>query len=326
MFKTRITEMLGIEYPIVQAAMATVARAELVSAVSNAGGLGIVCALTFPSADELASEIRRIKQMTDKPFGVNFTLLPTLKPVGYEDYIQVAVEEGVKVVETSGKNPEPYMKLFKAAGMKVIHKCTAVRFAEKAESIGCDAVSIDGFECGGHPGEEDVTSLTIIPLTCDAVHIPVLASGGIGDARGFVAALALGAEGVNMGTRMLATQESTAHPRVKEWLLRASERDTMLIQRSLRNSRRVLRNSMAEKVAEMEKRGATLAELSPLIDGKRTKELALNGDLEAGVMSSGQVVGLVRDIPTVKELIQNIINEAEVIVKRLAILGSSPSR
>ena len=218
-------------------------------------------------------------------------------------------------METAGRSPEPYMGLFRAAGIKVIHKCTAVRFAHTAERVGCSAVSIDGFECAGHPGEEDVTSLILIPLAVDAVSIPVIASGGFGDARGFVAALALGAEGVNMGTMMLATQESPVHPKVKEWLVQASERDTMLILRSLRNTERVLRNPAAEKIAEMERTGATLEELASLISGGRGKELLQTGELERGLLICGQVVGLVHHIPTVGELIQTIVDGAEGIIK-----------
>lgn len=318
MFKTRVTELFGIKYPIIQGGMQWVARAELSSAVSNAGGLGIITALTFTSPQELASEIKRMRELTDKPFGVNITLIPTLRPVSYEEYIDVIIREGVGIVETAGRNPEPYMSRLKSAGIKVIHKCTAVRFAKKAEATKCDAVSIDGFECAGHPGEEDVTSLVIIPLAVDAVTIPVVASGGFADGRGLVAALALGAEGVNMGTRFMATQEAPVHPKVKEWLIRASERDTLLVMRTLRNTRRVLRNAVAEKVAEMEKHGTALEQMSSLLSGERGKELLQSGELDRGLQTVGQVVGLVRDIPTVKELIAAIINEAgEIIQGRL---------
>jgi len=316
-FKTRITELLGIEYPITQGGMQWLARAELVAAVSNAGGLGILSALTFPSPEELAAEIKRTKQLTDKPFGVNLTFLPTLRPIDYESYIDVIIKEGIKIVETAGRNPEPYMEHFKSTGIKVIHKCTSVRFAQTAERIGCDIVSIDGFECAGHPGEADVTSLVLIPLTVDTVSLPVIASGGFGDGRGLVAALALGAEGVNMGTRFLATQEAPVHPKVKEWLVQASEEDTMLVMRSLRNTERVLRNPTAERVAEMEKREAGLEELVPLISGERGKELLQTGKLDIGLLACGQAVGLVHHIPTVKELIQTIIDEAGKVLQRL---------
>lgn len=315
MFKTRVTELFGIKYPIIQGGMQWVARAELSSAVSDAGGLGIITALTFPSPEELASEIKRMRELTDKPFGVNITLIPTLRSVSYDEYIDVIIREGIEIVETAGRNPEPYMSRLKEAGIKVIHKCTAVRFARKAEAMKCDAVSIDGFECAGHPGEEDVTSLVLIPLAVDAVTIPVVASGGFGDGRGLVAALALGAAGVNMGTRFMATQEAPVHPKVKEWLIRASERDTLLVMRSLRNTRRVLRNAVAEKVVEMEKRGATLEQMVPLLSGERGKELLQGGELDGGLQVAGQAVGFIRDIPTVKELIDSIINEAREIIQ-----------
>ena len=315
MFKTKVTELFGIKYPIIQGGMQWVARAELSSAVSNAGGLGIITALTFPSPQELASEIKRMRELTDKPFGVNITLIPTLRPVNYDEYIDVIVREDVGIVETAGRNPEPYMSRLKSAGIKVIHKCTAVRFAKKAEATKCDAVSIDGFECAGHPGEEDVTSLVLIPLAVDTVTIPVVASGGFGDGRGLVAALALGAEGVNMGTRFMATQEAPVHPKVKEGLIRASERDTLLVMRSLRNTRRVLRNAVAEKVVEMEKSGATLEQMSSLLSGERGKEMLHGGELDRGLQAVGQAVGLVRDIPTVKELVDSIMNEAREIIQ-----------
>jgi len=316
MFETRVTDLLGIKYPIIQGGMQWVARAELGSAVSNAGGLGILSALTFPSPEELAVEIRKIKKLTEKPFGVNLTFLPTLRQINYDEYVGVIIREGVRVVETAGRNPEPYMNRLKSTGIKVIHKCTAVRFAKTAERIGCDAVSIDGFECAGHPGEEDVTSLILIPLTVDAVTIPVIASGGFGDARGFVAALTLGAEGINMGTRFLATQEAPVHPKVKEWLITASERDTILIMRSLRNTERVLKNPVAERVAEMERRGATLEELAPLVAGERGKELLESGNIDQGILTAGQMVGLIHNLPTVKELIDSIISEAAEIIQR----------
>ncbi len=319
MFPNRLTELLGIRYPIIQGGMQWVSRAELVAAVSNAGGLGILSALTFPSPEELAAEIRKTGNITSQPFGVNLTLLPTMRPANIEGYINTIIGEGIKIVETAGRNPEPYMESLKAAGIKVIHKCTAVRFARTAERIGCDVISIDGFECAGHPGEEDLTSLILIPLTVDAVKIPVVASGGFGDARGFAAALALGAEGINMGTRFMATQEAPVHPRVKEWLVRSSEHDTVLVQRSLRNSHRVLRNTVSEKVAEMEKRGATLDELGPWITGQRGRKLLQTGELDEGLQACGQVVGIIHDIPTVKEIIEGIVNGAGEIIANLKV-------
>lgn len=319
--KTRITELFGVDYPIIQGGMMWVSRAELVAAVSNAGGLGILSALTFPSPEELAAEIKRTRELTDKTFGVNITLLPTLRPKDIDGYFDVVIKGGIKVVETAGRSPEPYMERLKVAGVKVIHKCTAVRFARKAERIGCDAVSIDGFECAGFPGEEDITSLILIPLTADALEIPVVASGGFGDGRGLVAALALGAEGINMGTRFMATQESPIHARVKEWLVQASERDTVLLLRSLRNTERILRNPAAEKVLEMEKQGATLEELAPFITGKEGEKLLETGDLDKGLLGVGQVVGLIHDIPTVKQLIDGIVHEAEEVICYLGAGG-----
>jgi nitronate monooxygenase len=317
MFKTRVTELFDIEYPIIQGGMLWVSHPELVAAVSNAGGLGILSAFTFPSPEELAVAIRKTRSLTDKPFGVNVPLLPALRPVNLDAYFDVIIEEGVKIVETAGRSPEPYMEKLKKAGVKVMHKCTATRFARTVERVGCDAVIIDGFECAGHPGEEDVTSLILIPLTVDTVSIPVIAAGGFGDARGFVAALALGAEGVLMGTRFMATQESPVHPNVKELMMKATERDTMLVQRSLRNTARVLRNSVAEQVAEMEKRGAQLEELAPLISGLKEKEVFETGDLERGLIHCGEVVGLIRNIPTVKQVIDEITNGAMEIRRRL---------
>lgn len=316
MFKTRITELLGVEYPIIQAAMMWVTNAELVSAVSNADGFGILTALSY-SPEELKKEIRKTKQLTSKPFGVNMTFLPTLKPINYDEYIETIIGEGVRIVETAGRSPEAFMEKFNKAGVKVIHKCTAVRFAKTAEKIGCSAVSIDGFEAAGHPGEEDVTSLILIPLTVDAVKVPVIASGGFGDGRGFVAALALGADGVNMGTRFMATQEAPVHPKVKEWLINASERDTFLLLRAFRNSMRALKNPVSEKVLEMEKKGATIEELVPLISGEKGKEVLQTGDIERGMLTAGQVVGLIRNIPTVKDLITTIVSDAQQIVNNL---------
>ncbi len=318
MFKTKVTEILGIEYPIIQGGMMWISKAELVSAVSNAGGLGIITALSFKTPEDLAKEIDKCKSMTDKPFGVNITFLPTLRPVNYQAYIDVIIEKGIKIIETAGRNPEPYMKQLKDAGIKVIHKCTSVRHAKKAEAIGCDFVSIDGFECAGHPGEDDVTSLILIPRAVDELSIPVIASGGFGDARGFVAALALGAEGVNMGTRFVATKEAPVHPNIKQKLIEAKETDTILVERSLKNTLRALKNPHALKIKEMEEKGATLEELAPLLSGLRGLEAIQTGNSDNALFACGQVVGLINDIPTVKELIDNIINQAtEIITKRL---------
>ncbi len=318
MFKTRITDLFRIEYPIIQGGMMWISRAELVAAVSNAGGLGILTAFTFPDVKGLAAEIKRTREFTDKPFGVNITLLPTLRPVDIDAYVDTIINSGVKIVETAGRSPEPYMERLKAADVKVIHKCTAVRFARTAQRIGCDAVSIDGFECAGHPGEEDVTSLVLIPLTADAVGIPIIASGGFGDGRGLVAALALGAEAVNMGTRFMATKEAPGHARVKELLIAASERDTTLLLRSFRNTMRVLRTPTAEKVLELEKQGADIHQLEALISGRAGLGLIESGDVDNGLLSVGQVVGLVHDIPTVKELIDRMVKEAKEVASDLA--------
>jgi nitronate monooxygenase len=314
-----VTERLGIEHPIIQGGMMWVSQPELVAAVSNAGGLGILTALTFETAEGLERAIARTRELTDRPFGVNLTFLPTLVPKDYGSLIDVMVGEGIGIIETAGRNPEPYLERLKSGGALVIHKCTSVRFARKAEAIGCDMVSIDGFECAGHPGEDDVTSLVLIPLTVEAVSIPVVASGGFADARGLVAALALGAEAMNVGTRFVATEESPVHPNIKQWLVDATERDTMLVMRSLRNTERVLRNPIAEKVVELESRGATIAELAPLVTGKNGLRMVTEGDIECGLMSAGQIVGLIRDVPTIGDLIDSMMREARSIVdERLA--------
>jgi nitronate monooxygenase len=317
-FKTKVTDMLGIEHPIIQGGMMWVAKAELVAAVSNAGGLGILTALTCPTPEDLVTEIRRTKELTDKPFGVNITILPRLQPVDYDAYIDAVIGERITIVETAGRSPEPFMERLKSGNVKVIHKCTAVRFARTAERVGCDFVSIDGFECAGHPGEEDITTLVLAPLTVDAVSIPVIASGGFADGRGLVAALALGAEAINMGTRFMATQEAPVHPKVKEWLVSLSERDTTLIMRSLRNTARVLRNPIAEKVVQMERKGTTISELVPLVSGERGKRLLETGEIDDGLLSAGQVTGMIRSIPAVEELVDSVINEAaEIVAGRL---------
>lgn len=321
MFRTRITEFFGIRYPIIQGGMMWISRAELVAAVSNAGGLGTLTAFTFSDVKDLAAEIKKTRDLTDRPFGVNITLLPTLRPIDIDSYIDTVINAGVKIIETAGRSPEPYMNKLKAAEVKVIHKCTAVRFARTAQRIGVDAVSIDGFECAGHPGEEDITSLVLTPLTVDSVGIPVIASGGFGDGRGLVAALALGAEAVNMGTRFMATKEAPGHTRVKELLITASERDTVLLLRSFRNTMRAFRNPTAEKVLELEKQGADIHQLEALISGRVGLALLESGDVDSGLLSVGQVVGLVRDIPTVKELIDRIMKEAEETASSIASAG-----
>jgi NADH:quinone reductase (non-electrogenic) len=316
MLKTRITEFFGIDRPIVQGGLMWVATAELVSAVSNAGGIGFMTALTFPDAERLRSEIRRCREMTDRPFGVNLTFLPTLRPPDYPALIRVCIEERIRFIETAGRNPEPYMPQIKSAGIKVIHKCTSVRHALKAEKIGCDAISIDGFEAAGHPGEDDVTTLILVPLVRDAVGVPIIASGGFADGRGLVAALALGADGMNMGTRFVATREAPVHDNLKLALVRRSETETRLIMRSLRNTERVLHNRAAEKVLEIESRGDTrIQDLIPYVSGLAGKEMLETGDVEKATMAAGQCIGLIRDIPTCRELLDRIMAEAEDIIK-----------
>ena len=322
MFKTRITEMFGIEYPIIQGAMLWLSRAELVAAVSNAGGLGIISSFTFPTAKELRDEIKKTKSLTDKPFAVNITMLPTTRAVNFEEYIDAAIEEGVNIIETAGRSPEPYMKQLKEAEVRVMHKVARVKDAKTAERLGVDAVTIVGFEAAGHPGMDEVTSLVLIPTTVDAVKIPVIAGGGIGDARGFLAALALGAEGVLMGTRFMATRECPLHPKIGQWLLQARETDTLIIERSIKNSARVMKTEFSQRVLELEEAGATLEELLPFISGERSKQSYINGALNDGVIACSQAVGLIRDIPSVRELINGIINEARLINQRLYKMGS----
>jgi len=318
MISTRFTQEFGIEHPVVMGGMMGVGRAELVAAVANAGALGFLTALTQPTPEELTREIQRTRELTDRPFGVNLTVLPTLRPVSYEDYVQVIVDSGVKIVETAGRNPQPFMPALKAAGIKVIHKCTSVRHSVKAQTIGCDAVSIDGFECAGHPGEDDVPGLVLIPCTADAVDLPLIASGGFGDARGLVAALALGAHAINMGTRFLVTKESSVHEKMKQRIVEASERDTALIFRTMRNTARVFKNSVAERVIEMEAEGKTIQDIGPLVSGERGRAAMAEGDLEGGIWSAGMVCGLIHDIPSCQELVHRIVTEAEeLIAKRI---------
>ena len=324
MFKTRITEMLGTEYPIIQGPMLWLSTAELVSAVSNAGGLGIISSVTFPTAKELRQEIKKTKSMTDKPFAINVTLMPAEHPINYEEYISAAIEEGVDIIETSGQSPEPYMKLLKDAKVKTMHRVTSVRHARTAERVGVDAITIEGFEAAGHPGMDDVGSLVLIPAAVDAVKIPVIAAGGICDARGFVVALALGAEGVLMGTRFMTSKECNLHPKIKEWLLQLGETDTMLILRSIRNAERAVRTDYTQRVLEMEEKGATLEELIPLIRGEKQRAAYISGDVSDAVMTVGQVVGLIHEISSVKEIIEGIVSEARLIGQRLQDTGIYP--
>ncbi len=316
--KTRITELLGIEHPIIQGGMHYVGFAELAAAVSNAGGLGIITGLTQKTPELLAKEIAKCREMTDKPFGVNLTFLPTFAKPPYPEYIRAIIEGGVKVVETAGRNPEPYMPYLKAAGIKVIHKCTSVRHSLKAEAIGCDAVSVDGFECGGHPGEDDVPNFILLPRAAEELKIPFVASGGMADGRSLVAALALGAEGMNMGTRFIATKEAPVHENVKQAIVAATELDTRLVMRPLRNTERVLRNAAVDRLLEKEKTlGANLKfeDIIEQVAGVYPR-IMLNGDMDAGAWSCGMVAGLIHDVPTVKELIDRIMREADEIIGR----------
>ena len=318
--KTRITEMFGIQHPIIQGGMHYVGFAEMAAAVSNAGGLGIITALTQKSAGDLANEIARCKDMTDKPIGVNLTFLPTLTPPDYPAYIQSVIDGGVKIVETAGRNPQEHLPRLKDAGIKVIHKCTSVRHSLKAQDIGCDAVSVDGFECGGHPGEDDIPNMILLPRAADELDIPFVSSGGMADARSLVASLAMGAEGMNMGTRFIATKEAPVHENVKQAIVAASELDTRLVMRPLRNTERVLTNTAVERLLAKEKElGANLKfeDIIEEVAGVYPKVMQ-DGDMDAGAWSCGMVAGLIHDIPTCKELIDRIMSEADAIIaKRL---------
>jgi len=323
MIKTRFTETFGIEHPIVQGGMQWVARAELVSAVANAGALGFLTALTQPTPEDLVKEIQRCRDMTDKPFGVNLTILPSLKKIPYDEYRQAIIESGVKIVETAGNNPAPHLPDFKKAGVKVIHKCTSVRHGLKAESIGCDAISMDGFECAGHPGEDDVTNLVLLPIARDKINIPMIASGGLGDARGLVAVLALGAEGMNMGTRFMATKEAPIHDNVKQQMVENDERATEMIFRTLNNTARVASNNVSREVVSIEAKGnATIDDVAHLVSGQRGKVVFENGDTEHGIWSAGMIQGLIHDVPSCKELVERIMDEANQIINRLNTLSS----
>ena len=319
--KTRITELFGIRHPIIQGGMHFVGFAELAAAVSNAGGLGIITGLTQKTPALLANEIARCRDMTDQPFGVNLTFLPAVNPPDYPGYVKAIIEGGVKAVETAGNNPQKWLPALKDAGIKLIHKCTSVRHALKAEAIGCDAVSVDGFECGGHPGEDDIPNFILLPRAAEELKVPFVASGGMADGRSLVAALALGAEGMNMGTRFMATQEAPIHDNVKQALVAASELDTRLIMRALRNTERVLNNAATERVIEKEKKlGAAIRfeDILPELAGVYPR-IMQQGEMDAGVWSCGMVAGLIRDVPTVKDLIERIMAEAESLIsQRLA--------
>ena len=319
--RTRITDLFGIERPIVQGGMHHVGLAELASAVSNAGGLGMITGLTQRTPELLAREIARCQELTDRPFGVNLTFLPMFTAPPYAEYIDVIASAGVRIVETAGRSPEAWMPTFKRHGIKILHKCTSVRHAIKAQEIGCDAVSVDGFECGGHPGEDDIPNLILLPRAADSLSIPFLASGGIGDGRALVAALALGADGVNMGTRFIATREAPVHDKVKAALVAADERDTRLIMRALRNTERVLNNDGVTQLLEIEKeKGAalTIDDIREQVAGIYPRVMQ-DGDVDAGAWSCGMVVGLIHDVPTVRELLDRMMTQAEDLIRsRLA--------
>jgi nitronate monooxygenase len=316
--------MFGIEHPIVQGGMQWVGRADLVSAVANAGGLGFLTALTQPTPEALAAEIARCRELTDRPFGVNLTILPAIEPPPYDEYRQVILESGIRIVETAGANPGPHLATFHEAGVKVIHKCTSVRHALKAQGLGVDAISIDGFECAGHPGEDDIPGLVLIPAATRALSIPVIASGGFADARGLVAALALGADGINMGTRFLATREAPVHENVKQRIVEASELDTELIFRPLRNTSRVASNGVSREVVRRLANNPVFEEVRDLVAGVRGRGVFEGGDSEAGIWASGLCIGLIHDVPTVGELIDRIVSEAaELIQQRLTPMLAS---
>lgn len=319
-FRNRVTEMLGIRHPIVQGGMMWVGRAELAAAVSNAGGLGTLTALTQPTPDDLRREIERCRNLTDKPFAVNLTILPSVNPPPYAEYRQVIIESGVRIVETAGNKPQEHVEAFKAHGLIVIHKCTAVQHALSAQRMGVDIISIDGFECAGHPGEDDIPGLVLIPAAADQIHIPMIASGGFGDGRGLAAALALGAEGINMGTRFCATREAPIHEAVKQFLVNNDERATHLIFRKFHNTGRVARNSISDKVLELSSRAdATFEDVRSYVSGAKGREALETGNLDAGLVWAGQVQGLIRDIPSCHELLERIVSDAQAIIQdRLA--------
>ncbi|MEC7091411.1 MAG: nitronate monooxygenase family protein, partial [Pseudomonadota bacterium] len=315
--KTRITELFGIEHPVIQGGMHYVGFAEMAAAVSNAGGVGIITGLTQKTPKDLANELARCKDMTDKPIGVNLTFLPGFEDPDYPGYIEAIVAQGVKIVETAGRSPEQYMPSLKEAGIKVIHKCTSVRHSLKAEKIGCDAVSVDGFECGGHPGEDDIPNMILLPRAAEELSIPFVASGGMGNAKQLVAALALGADGINMGTRFIATKEAPVHQNVKDALVAASELDTELVMRPLRNTERVLKNDAVDRILEKEKSLGDDIKINDIMDevaGVYPK-IMLDGDMDAGAWSCGMVAGLIHDVPSCQELIDAMMKEADEIIK-----------
>lgn len=315
MLQTRFTHLFGVQHPIVQGGMQWVGTAELVAAVANAGALGFITALTQPTPEALAKEIARCRTLTDRPFGVNLTVLPAISPPPYAEYRRAIIESGIKVVETAGSRPEEHVAEFKANGVKVIHKCTAVRHALAAQRLGVDAISIDGFECAGHPGEDDIPGLVLIPAAADKVTIPLIASGGFADGRGLAAALALGADAINMGTRFCATREAPIHERIKQQLVENDERSTDLIFRTLRNTARVVKNTVSREVIRREQLGAGFEEIRELVAGSRGRLVYQHGDPEHGIWTAGLVQGLIHDVPTVGELVDRIVREATAIIQ-----------
>jgi nitronate monooxygenase len=316
MLRTRLTEVFGVAAPITCGGMTRVGKVELIAAVANAGALGFLTAHSAGKPEDLAKAVARCRELTDKPFGVNLTILPSIMPLPYDDYREAIIESGVKIVETAGYNPEPHLPRFREAGVKVIHKCTSVRHALKAQSLGVDCVSIDGFECAGHPGEDDVGGLILFPATADRLSIPIIASGGIADARGLVAALALGCDAVNMGTRFMATVEAPIHENVKKQIVANDERATNLILRTLHNTARVAKNAISEEVVAIEKRGnATFADVKELVAGTRGAVVLDEGEMDAGIWSAGQSQALIHDVPSCAELVSRIVREAEAIIR-----------
>jgi NADH:quinone reductase (non-electrogenic) len=325
MLSTRFTQLFGVDHPITQGGMQWIGRAELVSAVANAGALGFLTALTQPTPEALSAEIARCREMTDRPFGVNLTILPSINPPPYDEYRHAIIDSGITIVETAGSNPEPHLPLFHQHGVRVLHKCTSVRHAVKAQQVGVDAISIDGFECAGHPGEDDIAGLVLIPAAADVITIPMIASGGFADGRGLAAALALGAHGINMGTRFMATTEAPIHERIKAAIVEAKETSTQLIFRSLRNTARVADNSVSREVVDILDRGGKFEDIRELVAGARGRTVYELGDPEAGIWFASTAQGLVRDVPSVADLISRIVGEAEdVIANRLQALITAP--
>ena len=314
--KTRITEMFGVETPIVMGGMTGVGYGELVAAVANAGALGFITAHMFQSAEELEAEIEKTRSLTDKPFGVNLTILPSLNPIPYDEYRKAIIKTGIKIVETAGRNPVDHMPDFKANGVRVIHKCTSARHSVSAAKLGVDVISIDGFECAGHPGEDDIGIMVLLPATVDQVSIPVIASGGMADGRSLIAALSLGADGINRGTRFMATKEARINEKVKERIVTSTERDTILMNRTLRNTSRVAKNAISEEVVAIQQDPTkTIDDVRELVSGARGRANVLAaGDLDGGIWTIGQSAGLIHDIPTCAELVRNVMAQAENII------------